>query len=282
MSSVSVSFSCYAVLLGILVAVIGTSLVSTQLMIWSFLVLGSLSVIGWLKTKIPSDALVLYFVVSALGSLLFLLSCCDFVLSNILLQLALLLKLGLAPFQFWVFKVLFPLNITSLCFFLGPLKVGLLWLLVNITHPSLILASASLCLGIILLWLSSQIQIVLYASGSCQALILVVLGPSVFPLYYSVYLTALLGVSWFRSKIISSFFAFLSLGALPPLTMFWAKVIALLALPTLYAGLVIITSLLSLWPYIRCSVVLNSQSRTSILHSSILILYPCYIVLSTL
>merc|ERR1719211_593044 len=130
-------------------------------MIWSFLVVGSLSVSGYLKTQIPPDALVLYFVVSALGSLLFLLSCSEFVLSNLLLQLALLLKLGLAPFQFWVYKVLLPLKITSLCFFLGPLKVGLLWVLVNITHPSLILASASLILGIILLWLSSQIHLVL-------------------------------------------------------------------------------------------------------------------------
>lgn len=249
-------------------------------MIWSFLVIGSLSVCGWLKTKVPSDALVLYFVVSALGRLLFLVSCSEFVLSNILLQLSLLLKLGLAPFQFWVFKVLLPLNIPSLCFFLGPLKVGLLWLLVNIIHPSLILASASLCLGIILLWLSSQIHLVLYASGSCQLFFVIVLGPSLFPLYYSVYLLALLGVSWYRSKIISSYFAFLSLGALPPLTMFWAKVLALLSLPTLYAGLVLVTSLLRLWPYIRCSVELNSQTSTSFLPCALLILGPCYLVIS--
>lgn len=126
MSFVSISFSCYSVLLGILVGVIGTTLLQSHLMIWSFLVIGSLSVCGWLKTKVPSDALVLYFVVSALGRLLFLVRCSEFVLSSILLQLALLLKIGLAPFQFWVFKVLFPLNIASLCFFLGPLKVGLL------------------------------------------------------------------------------------------------------------------------------------------------------------
>lgn len=278
MSFVSFSFSCYIVLLGILIAVLGTSTLKSHLLIWSFLVIGSLSVSGWLKPKVPSDALVLYFIVSALGSLLFLVRCSEFALSNIFLQLALLLKLGLAPFQFWVYKVLIPLNIPSLCFFLGPLKVGLLWLLVNITHPSLILVSASLCLGIILLWLSSQIRLVLYASGSCQLLIFVVLGPSVFPLYYSVYLLALLGVSWFRSKIISSFFAFLSLGALPPLTMFWAKVLALLSLPTIYAGLVLVTSLLSLWPYIRCSVDHNTKSSTSFLHCSLLVLYPCYIV----
>jgi len=268
------------VLLGILIGVIGTTLIKSNLLIWSFLVIGSLSVCGWLKTKVPSSALVLYFVVSTLGSLLFLVSCSGFALSNLLLQLALLLKLGIAPFQFWVFKVLFPLNISSLCFFLGPLKIGLLWLLVNITLPSLILASASLCLGIIILWLSSQIHLVLYASGSCQLLILVVLGSSVFPLYYSVYLLALLGVSWFRSKIISSFFAFLSLGALPPLTMFWAKVLALLTLPTLYSCLVLFTSLLSLWPYSRCAVELRSSTSSSFLPSALIILYPGYMVSS--
>ena len=88
--------------------------------------MGSLSVCGWLKAKVSSDALVLYFVVSALGRLLFLVRCSEFALSATLLQLALLLKLGLAPFQFWVFKVLSPLSVPSLCFFLGPLKVGLL------------------------------------------------------------------------------------------------------------------------------------------------------------
>lgn len=280
MSLVRFSFSCYTVLLGIIVSAIGTSLMKSHLLVWSFLVLGSLSVCGWLKAKVPSDALVLYFVVSALGRLLFLVRCSEFAFSSTLLQLALLLKLGLAPFQFWVFKVLLPLSIPSLCFFLGPLKVGLLWLLVNINHPSLILASASLCLGSILLWLSRQIHLVLYASGACQIFILVVLGPSFFTLYFLIYTLALLGIYWFRSNIISSFFAFASLGALPPLTMFWAKVIALFLLPTLYACIVLLTSLLSLWPYIRCSLGLKNQTSTSFLHCSLLVLFPCFLVIS--
>jgi len=250
-------------------------LIKSSLLIWTFLVTGSLSVCGWLKTKVPSDALVLYFVVSALGSLLFLLGCTEILFSHILLQLALLLKLGLAPFQFWVFKVLFPLTIPSLCFFLGPLKFGLLWLLVNISHPSLLLYFASLGVGIALLWVSSTITIVLYASGSCQLLFLVLLGPYVFVYYEPTYLLALLGVSWFSSKLLSSFYAFLRLGGLPPLTMFWAKVLALASLPALYAGLLLLTSLLRLWPYIRCSIELKSQCTSSLLHIAFLICYPC-------
>jgi len=278
MGLVSLSFSCYIVLLGILISVLGTTLTISHLLIWSFLVIGSLSVSGWLKTLVPSNTLVTYFVVSVIGSLLFLISCSTVYFSRLLIQLALLLKLGLAPFQFWVFKVISSLDISRLCFFLGPLKIGQLWLVVNAVHPSIILAAASLVLGIIILWLSSASHLVLYASGSCQLLILVLLGPSAFALYYSIYLLALLGIFWFSSGHISSFFAFLGLGALPPLTIFWAKVLALLTLPFVYAGLVILVSLLRLWPYIRCSLGNPSPTSSSILHSLLLIFCPSFLV----
>ena len=126
MSPVVLSFSCYFMLLGILTSVLGTCLSSSQLLVWSFLVIGSLSVCGWLKASISSDALVLYFVVSVLGGLLFLVRSSETVFSSLILQLALLLKLGIAPFQFWVFKVLSQLSLGQLCFFLGPSKLGFL------------------------------------------------------------------------------------------------------------------------------------------------------------
>ena len=94
------SFSCFTMLLGILLSVLGTCLCTSHLIIWSFLVLRTLSACGWLKTSLPRDALVLYFVVSVLGGLLFLVSSCEFQFSSVLLQLALLLKIGFFPFQF--------------------------------------------------------------------------------------------------------------------------------------------------------------------------------------
>ena len=181
--------------LGILVSVIGTSLVVSHTLVWSFLVIGSLSVCGWLKPKICSDALVTYFVISVLGSLLFLVCCSGSFVSLFILQIALSLKLGIAPFHFWVYKVLSSLRVSDLCFFLGPSKVGLLWLLVSMHSPSLLLVSASFWLGLSLLILSSSLSLVLFASGATQLLILVLLGPSAFPIYYSIYLTALLGIT---------------------------------------------------------------------------------------
>jgi len=278
MGLVIFSFSSYIVLLGILISVLGTTLTISHLLIWRFIIIGSLSVCGWLKSKIASDALVLYFVISVLGSLIFLVSCRAVYFSRLLLQLALLLKIGFAPFQFWVFKVLRSLDMSRLCFFLGPLKVGYLWLIVNVGTPFLVLLTVSLVLGLVILWLSPQTHLVLYASGSCQLLILVLLGPSAFAVYYSIYLLALLGIFWYSSGFISSFFAFLGLGALPPLTIFWAKVLAVLSLPFLYACFVMLVSLLRLWPYVRCSVGLSSASNTSFLHRWLLLLYPIFLV----
>jgi len=269
------------VFLGILVSVIGTSLVISHTLVWSFLVIGSLSVCGWLKPKVSTDALVTYFVISVLGRLLFLVCCSGSFVSFFTLQLALTLKLGMAPFQFWVYKVLSSLRVPDLCFFLGPSKVGLLWLLVSIHSPSLVLVSASLFLGLSLLILSSSLSLVLFASGATQLLILVLLGPSSFPIYYSIYLTALLGITWFSFRLISPFFAFLGLGALPPLAMFWAKVYALLTLPLIWSCLVLVVSVLTLWPYLRCFVGLTASSASSLSHCAFLVLLPCSLVVST-
>jgi len=245
------------------------------------LVIGSLSVCGWLKSKVCTDALVTYFVISVLGSLLFLVCCNGSFSSFFTLQLALTLKLGMAPFQFWVYKVLSSLRVADLCFFLGPSKLGLLWLLVSIHSPSLLLLSASFLLGLRLLILSSSLSLVLFASGATQLLILVLLGPSAFPLYYFIYLTSLLGITWFRCHLISPFLAFLGLGALPPLTMFWAKVYALLTLPLFWSCLVLVFSVLTFWPYIRCAVGLSASASSSPSHVAFLVLLPCSMVVTT-
>merc|ERR1712212_1406594 len=111
---------------GMLTFVSGTCFCCSPLPIWSFIVLGTLSICGWLKTKVTRDALVLYFVISVVSSLLFLLRSGIHSLSPTFLHLALLLKLGIAPFHFWVYKVIVHLPLFTLCIFLGPLKLGIL------------------------------------------------------------------------------------------------------------------------------------------------------------
>jgi len=246
------------------------------------MVLGTLSICGWLKTKVSTDALVLYFVVSVVSRLLFLLSAGSHSLSASFLQLALLLKLGLAPFHFWVYKVIISLSLTSLCTFLGPLKLGILWLLVNINGASLLLFSASLFLGLILLWNSSSIHLLLFASGARQLVILVLLGPSFFVVYYIIYLFALLGVALVSFNLVSPFIAFACLSGIPPFTMFWAKVLAVYHSPFMWACLFILVSCLSLWPYMLCSIHFPSSPNTSFLPVSLLSLLPCFATILSL
>jgi len=242
------------------------------------LVLGTASACGWLKPKVRPSALALTYVVSVVSRLLFLSSCSVFSFSDLFLQLSLLLKLGLPPFQFWVFKVLQSLSLVDLCFFVGPIKSGLLWLLVSSCSTALFLVSVSLIIGILLLWNTCTIQLLLFGSGLCQAFIFVCLGPSVFPLYFRIYLLALLGVSMSQTSLLSPFLAFLRLGSLPPLSIFWAKVLAISCLPNHLVCLVLLVSILTLWPYVRFAITSSSpsSSSSSLTFFLLLILPPYY------
>lgn len=175
--------------------------------------------------------------------------------------------------------MLLPLDLVSLCFFMGPTKIGLLYLFLDISTPSLPLLSLSLLTGLVLLFLATHISILLYASGSVQLLILVLLGPSLGPFYYLIYLFALLGIVFYAWSLVSHFFAFLALAGLPPLTIFWSKALAILFLPSLYSGLVLAISILSLWPYMGHCLMLRSPCSSSLLHCGFLCLFPALLFL---
>lgn len=175
--------------------------------------------------------------------------------------------------------MLLPMDLVSLCFFMGPLKFGILYLFLDIRRPSFPLLSLSLLTGLVLLFLATHISGLLFASGSVQLLILVLLGPSHGPSYYLIYLFALLGIVFFAWSLISHFFAFLALAGLPPLTIFWSKALAILFLPSLYSGLVLGISILSLWPYMGHCLALRSSRSSSLLHCGFLCLFPAFLLL---
>jgi len=266
-------------LIGILLSIFGTFLSLSAFITWVFLVTGSLCLCGWLKTKLPSRSLVLYFVVSVLGSLSFLVSCCGLPCSGILLQLSILLKLGIAPFHFWILPVLSHLDLLSLCFFLGPTKVGLLFLLLRSSLPSPILYLLSTFLGLILLYLSRHIYLVVYASGSLQLIILYFLTTSIIIVYWCIYMLALVSVALSPGSHFSPLMAFLGLAGLPPFTMFWAKLLVLCSLPSFLSFFVLVLSCLSVWPYVRLSLSMPSHSLTSPLLLILSILFPFALVI---
>jgi len=244
-------FSFQTMYLGMLFSVAGTSLLVSHLTCWSFLVLGTLSTSCWLKPKVPRSSFVIFFVVSVLGGLVFLLSSTHSFCSGLLLQFAIMLKLGFAPFQYWIYQLLGSLDLSSSCFFLGPLKFGLLWLLVSSGSRSMVLLFLPLSLGLLLLWVSPFPRVLLYASGSAQVFILSLLGSSFFPFYYTIYCLALSGIAMVEFNLLCPIFAFLSLIGLPPLPIFVAKSLALLNL-SFFSSITLLTiSVFSLWPYLR-------------------------------
>jgi len=261
-------------LTGVFFSILGIIATPLSLFTWTFLVLGSVSTCGWLRPKICSTSLVQYFVVSVLGGLIFLVGTFDSPLSSTAQQLALLLKLGYAPFQFWIYNVLSSLDAGSLCLFLGPFKFGILFLFSTISSSSLVLCVASFVVGLFVLWSSSSLFLVLYASGACNFLVLILLGPHFILLYYTIYCLALFGIKMARSSNISYFFAFLCLGGLPPLTMFSAKFLALTILPNIYAILVLLVSVSSLFPYLRLAISSHNHSSSSLTFCTLLVFPP--------
>lgn len=206
--------------LAVLLSVFGTCVCGTVFSIWVFLVIGTLSLTAWLKTQAQFHSVVLFFVVSAVGGLLFLLSRAETPLRGTVLCLSLFLKIGLFPFHFWVITVLRDLSLLFLCFFLGPAKFGLLFLLVFCQCPYLWLPLMALLFGLLVAYVSQSISLLLYASGSCQLIWYMQLGPSFFCTFFCTYLFSLIAVASLALRVLDPLVAFLHLGGIPPFSFF--------------------------------------------------------------
>ena len=175
------------VLLGVFLSVLGPLCLPSPIWSWGFLVLGTLSTTLWLKPRLPSDSLALYFVVSVLGSLLFCISSSFSTPIRLLDCLGLLLLLGFSPFQFWVYKVLVHLDLFSLFFFLGPIKMSFLYLLLLSLRSFWLLGVLPFLVGALVLYSTGALWTILYSSGSLHVLLLFFMDPTFFVLFFSIY-----------------------------------------------------------------------------------------------
>jgi len=267
---------------GIFLSMLGLVSFSSSVLSWFWIILSTLSFVGWLKGQINSSALSLFFVASLISSLLFLLGTLSGPFSNIIIQISILLKLGYAPFQFWVYKILPLLKFNNLVLFLGPFKFGFLMLFSHLNTTFTPFVLPSLILGIVLLCISSSLQIVLYASGSRIFFFLTLLGGPCSLIFILIYNLSLLLVLCWHFGLSSLFFALLALVGLPPLGMFWAKAIMLAVLPFILALLLLLVSSLTFWSYCRCGTESRDVCHTSFTISRITILLPCSLVFSFL
>lgn len=259
-------------------SVLGLCCRSSFLVLWFFIVVGTISLSGWLKLKATSSSVVSYFIVSALGGLLYLLGSSSPFAQSQLVCLALFLKLGLFPFHFWVLKVLVGLSPLELCLFLGPMKLGLLFLLVSSAPTSLFLPTLSLFWGTYLIFISGSLSLLLYSSGSCLVLWLVLLGPHKFSQFYITYLLRLTTVALCFLNLFSPIIAFLSLGGLPPLPFFWGKLLSITLLPLAWSFFVVFFSCLLFFPYLSFALCMPSRATTPFFSLVMLCAFSWYLV----
>lgn len=88
---------------------------------------------------------------------------------------------------------------------------------------------------------------------------------------------ALTGIALVHYSLLGPVFAFLCLGGLPPLTIFVAKALAISNLSFFHSLLVLLISIISLYPYFFCSLNFSVRVSRSPTVSSFLILSSWFI-----
>lgn len=264
-------------LFGLLLSQFGLCVLSSSLLLWLFMVLATLCSVGWLRSLLPSSTLALYFVVSVMSSLLFLMSFVDVAFSSLFLCLSLFLIMGLAPFQFWVLSLLSHLSSLPLITFLGPTKIGYLFLTISHSRSSLSLGTISLFFGLLYLYLANSLALVLYSSSAMLILPLMFIGRNMFWYFQLTYLLSLSTFYFYFSSAATSIFCFFCLLGLPPLGIFFAKLTALSVLPAFYSLVLICISAIIVFPYLRYALVLGRIGQTSVLLVFTLTALPAYL-----
>jgi len=276
-------FSFFLVLLGVTLSVLGMLVSSHYLFIWMCLVLGTLSTTGWLSFILPALPLSLYFVSSALGGLLFVFSSYTSSLPPLFVFLALLLLLGFFPFQFWSFSVLANLPLSKTCIFQGPMKLGYLFLLLECPLNLLWVGLVSFITGLILIFTSMKMWALLWGSSSTLLLQVLLLDSFFGFLFYVVYSSTMLCLSYYVEANFSLLILLCSLAGMPPLSMFWPKLLAIFNLPFLHCMVLLFCSALTLYPYFFFGLAIPSYSLPSFSSSFLLnVILPLSICLPVL
>merc|ERR1712042_258 len=200
----------------------------------------------------------IYFISSVLGGLLFVFSSLSSSLPPFFTFSSLLLLLGFFPFQFWSFSVLSHLSLFRVCIFLGPIKFGYLWLLLESPTYYFWLGLLRLSTGLLILYTSNTAWALLWASSSALLFQLLLLDTLLGLIYYVVYSLSLLSISYFHLNSHPLTLPFLGLAGIPPLGIFWAKVLSLLSLPNLHCLALLLISGVVLYPYFLARVSFRS------------------------
>jgi len=205
--------------------------VSSTLFLFILISLQSISFVALLSYSNSHKIGVSYYIPSVIGGLLWLVGSFCYPFMPYLIFLGLSLKLGLFPFTGWAVSVCLGLRPLQLFFFLGPLKVGLLYLIIFSSQVCIPLSFLSFVFGLVMLSTSSSFVLILLSSSLITFFYFTFISPFAFIFYLCTYLITLLLLSGVPLLECSFFTALLGLGGLPPFSLFWGKLLVLISLP---------------------------------------------------
>jgi len=223
--------------------------------VWIFLEINTLSICFLFskdlsKGKLKLIFVVIYYSVQVFSSLLILISVikCEFLLfqnSDFLLLIGVLIKMGLWPFHSWYLKIIYRLeiNFDSLWIMITwqkllPLFIILFSTLLHVESFLLVLVILNLILSLIYLKNVLNIKSVLGFSSinsNRWLIILVFFSIIIWKLFLLVYSLRIISIIYFvnregtrriRNLVILLALVF-NIGGLPPILMFWAKVLTI-------------------------------------------------------
>ena len=121
----------------------------------------------------------------------------------------------------------------------------------------------------------------LWASSSTLLFQLLLLDTFLGLIYYVVYSCLLLSIGYYHISSNPLTLPFLGLAGIPPLGMFWAKLLSLLRLPILHCLALLISSALVLFPYFNARVSFCSRGYISLTRSFFLLFFLPFTFCST-
>jgi len=252
------------VFFGLLLSQSGLLFCTSPFSVWAFLVLSTLCSVCYFKSYLSSAPLVVFFISSVIGGLLFLAGLLLLSSSCWVSNIGLLLKLGLSPFHFWAIRVVSFLFGWALFVFLGLLKLGPMFLLLNSSSNLFFWGLISLAFGFFVTWTSNSACYLLLGSGALLFCVLVTLSSSTLCRFFCAYILSLLLCCDHDVFSISSLMAWVSMAGLPPFPFFLSKVLALMLCPFFSGLLVLLVGGVTLFPYVFFGLCTSSRFPSSL------------------
>jgi len=206
--------------------------VKSTLFLFIFMSLQAIGFVSLLSNSNSHKIGISYYIPSVIGGLLWLVGSFCYPYMPYLIFFSLSLKLGLFPFTGWAVTVCLGLLPHQLFFFLGPLKVGLLYLIIFSSPVCVPLSFLSFVFGLVMLSLSSSLVLILLSSSLVTFFYFIFISPFAFTFYLCTYLVTLLLLCGCPGLEVSLLTALLGLAGLPPFSLFWGKLLVLGSLPS--------------------------------------------------